>query len=733
MAKSQRVGVLQWLAVATLVTLSIGTAVAAGPSENTTPLGKLDVSLKWFPEDTAFYSVMLRNREQIEAVAKSKAWKSLMAMPAVKEGLAQLDKAMNENEQAAKAKIFLENPAIRKALDTLADMFSQETFVYADKHTVEALELLQHVLRAAQFHGNVGQIASLVSGDESDTPGQAIVFGALADHLHLMKVPTIVLGFKVKDKERAKEELTQLEGLITLAMMANPELAKHTKRVSVGGADFFTLALDGSMIPWDQVPVDELRKNELRQGDVDKVIAKVKKLTLTLGFGMRDDYVLLVISPSAKKLEHLGKGKLLIDRPEFKPLQAMADRRLVAVSYLSEGLSRLGNNSGDIDSLVQMVDKVLPKIPITSGQREQVRKDVDALAVDLKSLFPKPGAAMAFAFLTDRGVEGYSYDWSGHGAVDGTKPLAILNHLGGTPLLAIVGRGKVSMEGYDKVVKWVKVGYRYIDEFVVPKIESDGVNSEQYGKIKELFLPLVQRFDETTRTMFLPALADGQVGLVLDGKLTSKQFHKQQPASDRPLPMAEPAILLGVSDAKLLAKAMKQYREIINAGAKAVAELDPAKPKPFQIPEPKLATSSQGTVGSYPLPKEWGVTEEVSLAFGLSDHVAVIGISTSHVERLLKDNPLTVGGLLADAQRPLAGASLLSWSGILETATPWIEYAAKQVARQQPEKKAQIAAIADQVRTVFRALQSFRTVTAQTYVEGAALVTHTLVEIHDIP
>src|SRR5436189_257053 len=47
-------------------------------------LGKAASSLELVPADAATYTVMLRNREQIEAIAKSKAWARLTSLGFVK-------------------------------------------------------------------------------------------------------------------------------------------------------------------------------------------------------------------------------------------------------------------------------------------------------------------------------------------------------------------------------------------------------------------------------------------------------------------------------------------------------------------------------------------------------------------------------------------------------------------------------------------------------------------------
>ena len=44
---------------------------------------------------------------------------------------------------------------------------------------------------------------------------------------------------------------------------------------------------------------------------------------------------------------------------------------------------------------------------------------------------------MSLAFLTDRGVEGYMYDWGEQPGLDASQPLGLLEHVGGSPILAV--------------------------------------------------------------------------------------------------------------------------------------------------------------------------------------------------------------------------------------------------------------------------------------------------------
>src|SRR5207245_8991171 len=113
----------------------------------------------------------------------------------------------------------------------------------------------------------------------------------------------------------------------------------------------------------------------------------------------------------------------------------------------------------------------------------------------------------------------------------------------------------------------------YVEDFVVPRL--DEAQKGQYEQVMKMFHPLLERLDKATGTMLLPALKDGQTAFVLDAKSESKQWHQMMPASDKPLPLLEPALVFGVSDAELLKKAMTEYRAIISEAISKLRDMRP--------------------------------------------------------------------------------------------------------------------------------------------------------------
>ena len=105
-------------------------------------------------------------------------------------------------------------------------------------------------------------------------------------------------------------------------------LKDHLKREKVADVEYLVLRLDGSMIPWSEMPeevLERLKESEAEEGDVQKIIDRIKNCKLVVALGVRRNYVLLSIGSSLECLKRLGTGPRLIDRRELKPLEKHVD------------------------------------------------------------------------------------------------------------------------------------------------------------------------------------------------------------------------------------------------------------------------------------------------------------------------------------------------------------------------------------------------------------------------
>jgi hypothetical protein len=726
--------------------LLAGFGPAAGPRLRAAEgAARTETSLQAVPDDAAFYFALLRNREQFEAVAHSKAWAKLKALPALQMVGPMIEAELNKpGSDWAKFKALADQPEVRDVIELLGEMASDEIFVYGG----------QGWAGLAQLYGQMfGYSRSMISGlmktgalekgaldkDESQKASKKVVLHILKDNLDCIQVPDLVIGFKIRNKERAAAQLQRLEKLLTDTIAREkPEFKGRLAHKQIAGGEFLTLTLHGKEMDWDK----SLRDLEEKPGDADVVLKKLNGLTFTFAVGVRGNYVLAAMGESTAALGRLGQGKRLSDRPELKPLTPFLDKRLTSIGYTSKalrGATTFGKR--DIDAWLEMLDDGLNRSQVPAELQARIRKDARDLGKDLKTFVGEPGASLSFAFLNGRGYEAYAHDWSEQPGIDGSKPLTLLQHVGGSPLIAVVGRSSSRARYYDFLVKWVKVANGYFEDFALPQMQP--ADRAKYDQFVKEFHPLVKRFDQATAKMLLPALADGQTAFVIDAKCTSKQWYKQMPPTEKPLPLPELALVVGVSDADLLRKACGEYRGVINQIIDQAREAQPQQVPNFQIPPPQVRKLKAGQMYYYPLPEKWGLDPQLLPNAGLSADVAVLTLTEGHTERLLTATPLKVkGGPLADRKRPLASAAYVDWPGLVDALTPWVEQAVRmgiaqtKAAAKDPDQPAAKGPSAEeilkQMRPVVEVLKVFRGYTSCTYFEGGALVTHSETVIQDL-
>jgi hypothetical protein len=206
--------------------------------------------------------------------------------------------------------------------------------------------------------------------------------------------------------------------------------------------------------------------------------------------------------------------------------------------------------------------------------------------------------------------------------------------------------------------------------------------------------------------------------------------------TEKPLPMLEPALVVGVSDASLLRKAFGEYRTILNDLIPKLHEVAPNLPD-HQIPEPESRKVKAGTLYFYPLRAEFGIDRQIAPTAALSNRVAALTISQKHAERLLANTPLkTDGGPLADLKKPRAIGVYLNWVAVIHAVRPWLEQGLR-AAGIDPSEQAEAGeatwkGILKQVPTVLQVLQVFRSYASSSSLDGGVLVTHSVTVIQDL-
>ncbi|MDD4269756.1 MAG: hypothetical protein GXY25_00055 [Pirellulaceae bacterium] len=720
--------------LASLATLA---ALTAWPAAGMAAEKLEQTSIRLIPEDAAFYGAMLRNGEQIKIIAESNAWAKLKNLPAVQMGLGAIEQqlASGDNPQAAQLKAMLENPQVKELLGLLGDMFSNDVFVYADPRVAPVVELLQGISNSISYGPLYFQASGQADAMSPNEMQAKAALYTLAENLDKIQIPTTVLGFAVEDEERAKLHLNKFEGLLAPLTFMLPQLAGRVVREKVGDDDFLAIKLDGKMIPWDEVPLDDIRQYEAREGDVDKLVEKITGLNLVIAFGVRHGYLMVACTDSLDGLARLGTGSSLLARPEISPLKKHAGKRLTGISYTSRNfLTQVAMSAEDIDGLLKIGDAALQQLPLDETQKGQIRKDVGDLAAELKTLIPAPGATLQFSFLSDRGIESYGYNWTEDKFIDASRPLDVLDFVGRDPILAVAWRGRIYPKAYDRIVHWVKVGHGYFEKYGVPEMSAK--DRQTYSRLVEAMKPLCRELGRVNRESLIPAL-DGQCAIVLDAKLLSDKIAKDVPRTDEPMPLPEPALVVGIQDARAMRDAYLGYQEFFDKTLEVLRTFDERGeiPADYSIPWPEAAETAAGATLRVTLPEKWGVDPQIVPNAVLTEKVAVVTASEAHSKRLLEGQAPTAG-LLADGRRPRALAVLFNWPALVDAAAPWVRLAARQVAKENlhvEDDAPEIENVVAQVDTVLEVLKAVRNCTAQSYIEDRAVVTHSLMEISDVP
>lgn len=693
----------------------------AAPAPPVQPLDKAAASLAFVPDDALFYGVSLRNREQLDALLRSKAWAKLMGLPLVDLGRAAFNLAWYRDDgPQAQFRAWYAQEENQQLVALLGEMVSDEAFGYGGRKSADFVALMTALQAANQLAPVMGLLQGQNPQQAQSPEGRArVLLQAVADNAALVTAPDLVFGFKLRDTKNARAQLARLDELMRGLAMQFPPLAGRWSTAKIAGANFHTLRLDGSQVPWDQVPWQAF---EERQGQFDGLRKKLAGLKLTVSVGLRGSFLLLSIAEGTEPLARLEQpGKLLADRKELAPLRRFADRRLTGIQFLTQEWQRVHAGEGGVAEA--LLDYFKPGV-LTEEQERRVRADAKALDKDLARYESKPGAALTFAFLTERGSESYAYDWTAGAGKPSVPPLTILEHIGGAPLAFSASRSPYDPEEYRLLVKWVRVIWGYAEEFGLPHIPEPF--REQYQQTMKRVRPILARLDKATGQMLLPALADGQGAFVLDATLKRKQWHPVMPEAEKELPLLEPALVFSVSDAALLRKAGAEYRGIVNDVLELLAEAGVVSGK---VPPPgeKKAEGIDATFYTYGAPPEAGIAPGLALTAGLSERWLALTLSPGHAGRLLKATPLKVDSpALASVPQPRS-VGYVRWEGLVDALAPWIDYGLVH----GKANEASGMDVRGQARTVLDVLKVFRSTASASYPEGGAMVRRSEIIIQD--
>jgi hypothetical protein len=729
MMQSQRGWLTRRLLPLTVAALLIALVAPITAQERQGPAKAGDTgALGLIPADAGYFSTMLRNKEQLDIIAHSNAWGELWDIPAIQKGWQFLKKEYTEEDgKLSGLRKGLELEDNQELLKFFIDAGSHEIFTFAGANWHQFTELMGMINTTSQF----SQLAEMIQkggprpGGDPRAQARAIL-RSLAAHPELIAAPDVVIGFKLTEEKRVEKQLDRLEGAFKFLENFTDVLKDRVKKTAVDGSSFLTINLDGEMVPWNDVPINDLAEKE---GEFDALVKKLKETKLTFSMGVRKGYFLFAVGSSADVVKQIGgAGKRLLDRDELKPVLAAASKPLTSISYVSAALRGAGAMAEkDVEGLMELARAGLGAAGISEAKRKAIFKDLETFKHEMTKERAAPGASVELSYLTGKGYESFTYDYTKASELDDSRPLTLTSHLGGSPILGAVARNKTSPDDYPTMVKALKMIYGHAEDIVMTKLDDD--QKEMYKKVKKEALPLLERLDEITGKQLIPALSEGEGGVAIDAKWSSKQWHKALKTPSA-MPMPEIAIVIGVKDAALLKKAAAGYRQLFNDAIAKARELSKKEEVPdIKWPEPKTKKAGDGEAELfyYDVPEEAGLDPQVAPTAGLSDKVLVLAPSNKMAERLLTNTPLTTEGTELTRKRGVASVVSFNWLALVDAAEPWVMFAithAREGSDEDGKPDKDTKEILDQVKTGFRILKVFKGGTAVTYREGDTWVTH---------
>jgi hypothetical protein len=720
-----------------LPTLVAGSVVAWAEQLRT------DTSLRWAPASASFYMCSLRMADQWKVFQDSKAYALLKEMPLVQMVAGQLQAKWQEADgPVEQVRDFVSDPENANLMKLLCDLISHEVFVYGDEGVGKLIYELNRINRISSR----AQMEMLKEDDVDAKELARKTIDVVIEGVAGLGMPNIVFGCKTSEPELARAELARLAKLVGDAVATEELFKDRFQERQFGNSGFLQLTIDKDLIPWEAAMKDK----DIDPAQIQRLQEELKGKEMRISLGLHGDYVLLAIGADENPLEMLAKSQLLIDVDEFTQLRKLdaSGKHFTSVAYASgEFMKQVSRPKEDIDQAVSLLQALLPRAGLDKDLESDLSADIAALAEDIKALIPEASTVLGYEFLTSDGYEGYVQNWSQNLYLDGSKPLDILKHVGGNPLLVVALREKKSEDSYLKLGKWMGKLCSYGERFAT-MYNADEDALKLYRTFRDELAPLVQQMGKVTQDKLVPAMKDGQVAFVIDAKLEPKeQWHVAMPPADQPLPMLEFAEVYGVSDVASLEDAFEQYRDVAQKFIDKLKQLTadhqeklmdklegPAQSLPVviqnaQLPTPNSHESEHGKLYYLAFLQQLGVDEAIAPAIGWCKNALILSNSAETVDRLLADQ--AVGGALKQhAHRNLASASYMDFAGLVDVVQPWITYGMKLVAQQQENPT--IGDFVPQVESLLDLLKCFRTYSSVTFVEKDSLVTHYQAKLGDV-
>jgi hypothetical protein len=541
--------------------------------------------------------------------------------------------------------------------------------------------------------------------------------------------------------DAAQKQLARIETFVTGMAQAQPMLADAVTREKIGNGDFITVTIKPDPALLKMAMSNVVKFNDMEE-ELEKIMNRINELQIVVALGVVKEHVVLSIGGGTEHLQAMGStGGSLLDTKPFKVVRDATEKSLTSIWYRSQKLAKAWETSPeDIEQAKKFAAAVAKANDLTPEATAEAEELVGELLEGYASQMPEAGPWLAYSYLTDTGYAGEEWNWAKNIPWNGSMPLS-LDHFGGNPLAVIALRTKTDPKQFEAFVNWTDS----LRKFVSNAIASTGDDDVQEGfkTFDEKIVPLGEELTNTVREKFVPALKNGQFGLVLDGKASTTKLQASLPASSKPLPLIEPAIVLSLDDEALFREGLSDIFALSDKLLAVIREIDEdAIPSEYRIPDPEEKDADGGSLWTFALP-ESELDEQIQLSIGVGKNAAVFSFTPTQAERILTSSPLQLEG---DFSQNLAAAAILDWVAFANLLEPWATYVIRCGGMQQEQGRLdpdstigpdseteEVSDALEQLATIFDVVRCLKSATAKTSIEEDATVTRWQNRIEDLP
>ncbi|MCY2973506.1 MAG: hypothetical protein NTW52_02440 [Planctomycetota bacterium] len=637
---------------------SAGTVASSGlsiaPADTDIYIGGMNLLKQWKKfEATQLYRDVLENRLVQSIVTRAKGeWEA-------KEG------------QVGQVRRAVQDPNVMSLLEMGADMFTEEVFLFADGRLSELV---------IQVNELADEVNNLVSSDDSDGEDIKEFFMSLPkSEVDELQIPLVVQGFKVSDLDRVLDKIDQLEGLLRLGLGSIPEaapFAEGLERVEDTRGTRLAWTIDSEMIPWELFADSDGSDPDVMEKIQDLVDGRQFCFTI----GLLDSYIVIALSESSEDVSELGGSESLLTHADMKPVKDLASQVVTGISYVSDTYADANFQANFQDFFTKNSRTILLELEKSiEGDfletLEELPEDLAWLDQAIGDLVPDFRGQTAVSYLTENGSESVIYNRTENVVFDSLKPLTVLNHVGNDPIVFL----SVRLQDHPEYFATSREIFQRMKVYIEAFLESDYANEDQREKgafVMENGWPLLTELADIWEEKFLPAMRDGQHAFVLQaGNLENKQWWKDMPPSNEPLPLPELATVTGITSKEGMIEAYDSLFKWFDRVLVVIRKSDPdAVPAGYEIPRPVESKAAGGVQFTYPIPADCPVPESMAPHAFFTENFMVSSFSTKQTQSLITMQKSNIANPLLNSESPKASAAYINLGRLSQLALPWIVY-----------------------------------------------------------